>query len=157
MVCRISCGISTMFIIGMIYNTNAADKSKVTQKYERQLPNNLKKIYKDIVKERTEIYYTGYILGLILSILLLLVHVYGLNRKYSTTTMICQTVMISFLVNYFYYILTPKKNMMLEHIEGPEQTKAWLNMYKAMQYNYHIGIVLGLIGVGILAYSFRCM
>ena len=46
---------------------------------------------------------------------------------------------------------------MLEYIETPEQTKAWLNMYKGMQYNYHVGMALGLVGVAILAYGFRCV
>lgn len=157
MVCRISCGVSSAFIIGMIYMTNASEKSEIAEKYEKQLPDNLKKVYKEIVKERKEIYYMGYILGLIIALSLILLNVYVLNRKYSTTTMICQAVMISFLVNYFYYILTPKKKMMLEYIETPEQTKAWLNMYKGMQYNYHVGMAFGLVGVAILAYSFRCV
>jgi len=29
-------------------------------------------------------------------------------------------------------------------------------MYREMQYNYHMGLVFGIIGVGILAFAFRC-
>ena len=62
MVCRTSCGVSTAFIIGMIYMTNATAKSKITKNYEEQLPEELKTIYKQVVRERTDIYYIGYIL-----------------------------------------------------------------------------------------------
>jgi hypothetical protein len=29
-------------------------------------------------------------------------------------------------------------------------------MYREMQYNYHMGLVLGIIAVGILGFAFRC-
>jgi hypothetical protein len=45
---------------------------------------------------------------------------------------------------------------MLDHINSPEQTKAWLAMYREMQYNYHLGFVIGVIAVGVLAFAFRC-
>jgi hypothetical protein len=37
-----------------------------------------------------------------------------------------------------------------------EEVNAWLQMYREMQYNYHAGLVLGIIGSGILAFAFRC-
>jgi hypothetical protein len=45
---------------------------------------------------------------------------------------------------------------MLEHINSPEQTKAWLEMYKAMQYYWHTGLFLGIIATMFLALAFRC-
>ena len=45
---------------------------------------------------------------------------------------------------------------MLNHIKDPEQVKAWLQMYREMSFNYHSGLVLGIIAVGILAFAFRC-
>jgi len=35
---------------------------------------------------------------------------------------------------------------MILHIEGDTQKKAWLGVYKVMQYNYHLGALLGLVG-----------
>jgi hypothetical protein len=61
-----------------------------------------------------------------------------------------------FLTNYFYYMLSPKSDWMLNHTNNPEQVKAWLQMYREMSYNYHAGLALGIIGVGILAFAFRC-
>lgn len=74
----------------------------------------------------------------------------------SNLTMVCLVVSISFLTNYFYYLLSPKSDWMLNHIKDPEQTKAWLYMYRSMQVYYHGGLALGLIAVGVFAFAFRC-
>ena len=44
---------------------------------------------------------------------------------------------------------------MLDYIKTPEQTKAWLQMYRGMQVYYHSGLVLGIIAVGVFAFAFR--
>lgn len=126
------------------------------QQYEKQLPEKLQKIYKQIVTERRQIYYTGYVLGFILAVLFILYNNIILNKSLSTISMVCVSTASAFLVNYFYYILTPKTTHMLEHADTPEQTKAWLKMYRTMQYHYHMGLFIGLIAVGVFAYSFRC-
>lgn len=156
MACRITCAISVVFIIGMIYMTNAMSNNDTMQQYEKQLPEKLQKIYKQIVTERRQIYYTGYVLGFILAVLFILYNNIILNKSLSTISMVCVSTASAFLVNYFYYILTPKTTHMLEHIDTHEQTKAWLKMYRTMQYHYHMGLFIGLIAVGVFAYAFRC-
>ena len=74
----------------------------------------------------------------------------------STFSLVCIVMSTCFLTNYFYYMLAPKSDWMLNHSNSPEDTKAWLQMYRAMQFNYHMGFVLGIIGVGIFAFAFRC-
>ena len=56
MACRISCAISIVFIIGMIYMTNSMSNNDTMKKYKKQLPDELRYIYKEIVDERTRIY-----------------------------------------------------------------------------------------------------
>jgi uncharacterized protein YacL len=156
MPCLLSCALATIFIIAMIFFHNSIRRDPVVLTYKKQLPSNLKKLYDEITEERLTINYQGYTLGLILS-LVIIAYNYNLKQnKLTTTNMICIVISVSFLTNYFYYILSPKSKHMLEHINSPEQTKAWLEMYKAMQYYYHLGLVLGIIGVGILAFAFRC-
>jgi hypothetical protein len=41
-------------------------------------------------------------------------------------------------------------------MDNQAEVKAWLQMYRGMQYNYHMGMALGIIAVGVLAYAFRC-
>lgn len=153
--CTISCSISAVFLIGMIYMNYSVAKSQIILKYKSKLPENLQKIYEQITNERTTIYYQGYILGFIFSLLIILNNVYLEHKVLSTTSMVCLVLATSFITNYFYYILSPKKNWMLNYITDPEQTKAWLQMYRGMQVYYHTGLVLGIIALGIFAHAFR--
>ena len=153
--CTISCSVATVFLIGMIYMNYSIAKSQIIVKYKAQLPDNLQKIYEQITNERTTIYYKGYILGFILSLFIILTNVYSDHKMLSNTSMVCLVLATSFLTNYFYYTLSPKKNWMLNYITTPDQTKAWLQMYRGMQIYYHTGLVLGIIALGIFAHAFR--
>ena len=156
MACNISCMISAIFIIGMIYFYNVTDKSKIIKYYKNSLPNNLQKRYETISKERRTIRYYGYCIGFIFSLFIIFYNLKIKGNKMDTTTLVCTVMTICFLTNYFYYMLSSKSDWMLNHINSPEQVKAWLQIYKEMSYNYHMGLVLGIIGVGILAFAFRC-
>jgi prolipoprotein diacylglyceryltransferase len=137
---------------------NATQKSQVIQVYQDQLPTNLKNLYTNLTNERLRIYYYGYALGFILSLIIILYNYTTLkaSQKMSTLTMTCIVITVSFLTNYFYYILSPKSDYMLNHINSPDQTKAWLTMYRQMQYYFHAGLVLGLVAVAFLSIAFRC-
>lgn len=157
MPCYISCSIAIVFLSSMLFMHFFMIKNKVIKEYQDQLPENLRQIYKKIVDERLHIYYYGFLLGVLLSIAIIM---YNLqlkpSNKMTTTSMICIIVSTSFLVNYFYYVLTPKSNNMLEHVENKEQTKAWFKMYRNMQYYYHLSLVLGILTMGFFAATFRC-
>ena len=153
MVCTISCGISIMFIISMIYMNIMSYKNKTVQKYKDQLPDEYKQKYENIVKERTKIYYQGYALGFII-----FYNYYIKKDKLSITNILCIVLATSFITNYFYYVLHPKSNWMLDTDidKDPEQVKKWLDMYKHMQIYYHTGLLLGIIAILVLAFAFRC-
>ncbi len=161
MPCSSTCLLATALIIAMIYFQNATTKSKIVQEYKKQLPSNLQKLYEKLSAERLRINYYGYTLGLVLSLIIILYN-YNLTKNNklqlskTNTSLVCLVIVVSFFTNYFYYILSPKSTYMLEHINSPEQTKAWLVMYREMQYNYHMGFVIGVVAVGVLAYAFRC-
>ena len=156
MPCSTTCLISTALIIAMIYFQNATSKSRIVQEYKKQLPSNLQNLYEKITAERLRLNYYGYSLGLILSLIIILYNYKLRKNKLTTTSLVCLVIVVSFLTNYFYYILSPKSTYMLDHINSPEQTKAWLAMYRTMQFNYHFGMVIGIIAVGVLAFAFRC-
>jgi amino acid transporter len=160
MPCSITCSIAVALIIAMIYFQNATSKSEIVKEYKKQLPSNLQNLYEKIQSERMRINYYGYSLGLFLSLIIILYNYSSSNsskrNQLTTTSLVCLVIVVSFFTNYFYYILSPKSDYMLNHINSPEQTKAWLTMYREMQYNYHFGMVVGIIGVGVLAFAFRC-
>ena len=71
MACSISCIISAIFVIGMIYFYNMTDKSEIVKHYKEKLPTDLKNRYDKITKERKSISYQGYILGFIISLFII--------------------------------------------------------------------------------------
>jgi uncharacterized protein YacL len=150
--------ISAIFIIGMIYFYNMTDKSIIVKHYKDSLPSDLQKRYENIAQERKRISIHGYILGLILSLLIIFYNVQykNLSLKGNTIALVCTVIATCFLTNYFYYILSPKSDWMLNHINNQQQVRAWLLMYREMSYNYHAGLALGIIAVGIFAFAFRC-
>jgi hypothetical protein len=74
----------------------------------------------------------------------------------SATGLVCMATATTFLTNYFYYMLSPKSDWMLNHTSNQDQVKAWLQMYREMSFNYHAGLALGIVAVGIFAFAFRC-
>jgi len=156
MACSISCIISAIFVIGMIYFYNMTNKSEIVKHYKKQLPSDLQKRYDKIAKERMYISFYGYGLGLIISLFIIFYNIKLKGSKMNTFSLVCTVMATCFLTNYFYYILSPKSDWMLNHMQNQQEVKAWLLMYREMSYNYHMGIALGIVAVGILAFAFRC-
>ena len=156
MVCSISCSISLVFIIAMIYFYNSTSNNEVVKHYKSKLPSDLQVLYDKIAAERQMISYKGFGLGFIISLFIIFYNLNIKSGKLNNTSIVCIVVATSFLTNYFFYMLSPKSKWMLNYLNDKEQVKAWLQMYKAMQFNYHLGLVLGIIGVGIFAFAFRC-
>jgi uncharacterized membrane protein YkgB len=155
MPCSISCTISAIFIIGMIYFYNLTDKSEIVKHYKATLSSDLQKRYDKISDERKKISYYGYALGFILSLVIIFYNMKIKKNKLSNMSIVCIVVATCFLTNYFYYILSPKSDWMLNHTSNQVEVKAWLQMYREMSFNYHLGLVFGIIAVGIMAFAFR--
>ena len=156
MACVISCMISAVFVIGMIYFYNITDKSTIVNHYKASLSIDLQQRYEKISKERMNISYQGYALGVILSLGIIFYNVKIKGLKLNNVSLVCTVIATTFITNYFYYMLSSKTDWMLDHMNNKEEIRAWLLMYREMQYNYHMGLVLGIIAVGILAFAFRC-
>jgi len=156
MPCTISSILSVIAIVSMIYMNNATQTSKVIQEYQKQLPLKLQSLYKKITNERLRIYYMGYILGFILSLVIIFYN-RQMHPKDKMSLLTITTIVIStcFITNYFYYILSPKTAWMLDNITTKEQNKAWLKMYRNMQIYYHSSLVLGILAVALISISFR--
>jgi len=152
--CKISCLISAVFIISMIYTNGFTDQCRVIREYKAQLPLALQKRYETITRERLAIYYYGYVLGFLLSLFVLGVLLQQ-KQKIPIWGMVCIVVSVSFMTNYFYYILSPKSDWMLNHIQNEEQSKAWLVIYRRMQLFYHTGLLLGILAVAFFVLAFR--
>lgn len=155
MICAFSCFASVVFIISMIYFYTATYAGDITNKYLSTLPKELRPLYQQIVTERAKLSLQGYGIGLVLSALFLWYHSYN-KMRLSNISVVCIVMATCFFTNYFYYMLSPKKQYMLDNIKNKEEIDNWLKMYRKMQFNYHMGLVLGIIGAGFLGNAFKC-
>jgi hypothetical protein len=148
--------ISAVFVIGMIYFYHMTDKNEIVKRYKEMLSPKLQNLYSKITQERRSISYYGYGLGLLLSLCLIFYYIQIKKVKMSASALVCMATATTFLVHYFYYMLSPKSDWMLNHMNKQKEVNAWLQMYKTMQYNYHMGMALGIVAVGVFASAFRC-
>ena len=151
MPCVLSCSLSLIFLIGMVYFYMMTYQNKVVQNYKSSLSSELQERYQKIQKERLQISCQGYALGLVLSLFVIL----ALRRKISSLSLLCVVVSVSFLTNYFYYMLHPKSDWMLTHMNSQEEVDGWLKMYREMQFNYHLGLVLGILAIALWTWGIR--
>ena len=151
MICKTSCLIASIFIVSMIYKIFFHDIT-VLNSFNDVLDNKQREIYVKIINERRRIYLNGFGLGFILSLIFIFLKA-NQNVNIQKIPFICITIIITYLTTYFYYTLTPKSKYMLEYLNNQNQVKQWLKVYKKMQFNFHFGLLLGLIGVGLLSLS----
>ena len=76
------------------------------------------------------------------------------KEKLTKMSMICTTASTVFIVQYLYYILSPKSDWILLHLNTQEQKERWLDIYRTMQYNCHLSVALGIIAAAALSNSF---
>lgn len=154
MICKTSCAVAIVFLMGTLY-TSYCKGDGLIKPYLDTLNENQKEKYEKIAEERKRISMKGYLLGFAIS-LFLIVYNYVSRKKISGSAMICLAVSTTLVVNYLYYILSPKSDWMVNHLETPEQKAAWLKVYRTMQFKWHAGLALGLIAVGFTAAAFKC-
>ena len=156
--CGISCFISIIFLIANIYTMMCIGCSENKNKFIKLLSNKQKNIYFKIIMERRNIYFQGYGLGFIISAIFIFIYkiLPKSNKKLPYWSIICIAGAITLIINYFYYILSPKSTYMISHLNNKNQIDAWLDIYRMMQVKYHSGLVLGIIAVMIFAHANNC-
>ena len=153
--CNLTCFIALVIIVAMVIMTIMVSNDSFVQSYRNQLPEDIKNAYDKIVSERQRIFFTGYGIGFVVALFSIVFSVNVLKQKIPVSAMVCLAVVASTVVNYFYYVLSPKSMHMVELLKTDQQRQDWLTVYKSMQYYYHLSFVLGAVGVGVFAYAFR--
>ena len=140
--CSLCCFIAAALLGSMFYFIINSNKSSDKILYFRSLLSpEQQKIHDTIAKERLNIYIQGFVLGLILAL------IYLKSVKNLKQPIYCIFVAIVFGVTYIHYTVMPKSTYMLEHIDNNEQARAWLEIYKHMKLNCHIGMALGVVAL----------
>ena len=157
MVCYGSCMFASVFLIANVYTILSCTNDNNKQQFKNTLTNEQQTTYEKIINERRNIYYGGFILGIILSLLALYFgnrFMFSSNSKSAKIPKICMVASITFATNYLFYILYPKSDYMLLHLNDKTQIQGWLAIYKKMQFKFHLGFVLGIIAITIYTYGF---
>lgn len=138
-------------LLGATFYTMTAQP--VATEYRGKLKQSSLEAYDKIVKERSNIYFQGLILGLVVSYLVL----FQISPTKQITNMfhrITLSLAIVVLVSSAYYGVSSKSDYMLNHVTNGEESNAWLEMYKTMKYRYATGFILGSCVAIPLVYSF---
>ena len=151
-------------MVSMAYFYGATTSSQVAQKYEATLSPELKTHYRAIVSERQVLAYKGYGLGLIIALVYVSIHRGAQAKlkklfawgKLSVLSMAAIVISLTFVTNYFYYVLSPKKAYMLNYLSDKKDIENWTKMYREMQFNYHMGLLCGVVSATAVAMIFRC-
>jgi hypothetical protein len=132
------CAIITAFACATLFIALSTQKGEKYRKLYSQLNDKQKKIYVKIIKERSVINVKGYVIGAIISYLLFR-NAKNINNRN------CVIAATAAFIHYMYYTLTPKSDYILNHLNTPEQNKAWVEMYKHMKFRYHFGFLFGIV------------
>ena len=151
MKCGISCAVAVVFIVASVYLALNAPHSKDKENFYRTLSPGLQARYEAIIQERKLIYMRGFALGLVLSA----VAIFACGAR-KPVQMSCLAGAITLATTYLFYIIHPKTDYMVLHLDKTEQRTAWLNVYRSMQLEYHIGLVLGIGAAMALGDSVCC-
>ena len=148
MVCMRSCSLSLVFLFSMLYMTLTIDKNAMTQNLVKHFNAEQVEYYKQVIKERTTIYLTGFSIGLAASLVLL----FAMKNKLKLNPWIitCTCVSLSYIIMYFYYTLSPKMDLMVVQLDKKEARVAWQEYYTTMKNKYHISMLLGFVFVSLL-------
>ena len=148
MVCLRFCSLSIIFLFSMLYMTLTIDKHALTDNLVKHFNNEQVDYYKQVVKQRTRIYLTGFSIGLAVSIGLL----FSMKNNFKLNPWIitCTCVSISYIIMYFYYTLSPKMDLMVVQLDKKEARLAWQEYYNTMKNKYHVSMILGFIFVSLL-------
>ena len=101
--CTLSCAISVGFIVATIVCL-FSDK-RLKYKLFGYLSPQEREIYEQIVLQRRNIYIQGLLLGVIVSLL----YIYFCQPQ-DNYQILCVAIALTFSINYFYYVLYPKKS-----------------------------------------------
>jgi len=143
-----ACLLGSGFLMSMIKTMVVDDNHPTVSKYHNTLLPEQKKIYDSIVKERTQIYLHGLLLGMLLASGYL--YMTGIQNIGSNT---CVFTLIIMSTAMFYYLLAPKSNYMIDNLVNREQIDSWKAVGKMMQHKYYSGFILGIIGYLLLGYG----
>jgi hypothetical protein len=141
MVCYRDCYLAFAFILGTLFTMVNVDNCSGKKKLNEMLNSHQQEKIEEIIKERMTLYWHGTLLGIVIAIVMLTFNTVNNNVQRG-----CYFSLIILVVQYLFYMLSPKKDLMVTHLTSREQIKVWADVYRDMQWKYHLGLATGVIG-----------
>lgn len=138
--CMTECYIASAFIGGSVMLMMYGNKRKYSKLSQKQ-----KDAFNMIKKDRTLIWVKSTIIAIFISITISKFgkYMFGMDDPFNRS---CINTLVFYGVQHLSYTLYPKKDWMLNHLQTREEINWWLECYKSMQFKWHFGFVLGIIG-----------
>lgn len=96
--------------------------------------------YENILNERRNQYIQGLVIGMVVAGIIIYVYQAKVYQRFHKVVLFFA---VTLFVAMIYYLLMPKSDYMLKHLQTNQQNRAWLDVYKSMQSRYIIGMILG--------------
>lgn len=150
-VCNKYCALAAVFGTGSIMSFLNTKKGAVMKDFRDSLNEKQREKYNEITKNRRKIYTNGMMLGAALSVAP--IYLLGGRKNLVSINNLCIFISTVLITSYLFYMLSPKGEYMIIHLDDKEKREKWLKIYKKMQMNYHIGLVLGIVAVVLTSIS----
>ena len=149
--CNNWCLLSLVLIMSSLSICTFSHKKLLMSDFMQTLDETQKKEYQEIILMRRNIYMRSLLAAAVVSFISCLV---GLKEKTFSINSLCVFMALMFSFKNLFYLLSKKSKYMVTSLNNEKQRRAWLEIYKNMQYRYHMGIFVGLIGVIIISISY---
>ena len=150
-ICNKWCLISAILIMGSIFICCFPHRKQIMTDFMNILDEEQKKEYTNIIKMRRNIYFRSLVSSIVLSLILCFI---GLRKNSFSINNVCVFLALVFSFKNLFYLLSKKSSYIISKLNNEKQRNAWLNIYKNMQWHYHLGIFVGLIGVIIITITY---
>jgi len=149
--CNKWCLVSVILIMGSVFICCFPHKKQVMDDFMMLLDEEQKKEYTNIIDMRRNIYLRSLAASVVVSLIICFI---GLRNKTFSINHLCLFSALMFSFKNLFYLLSKKSKYIVSVLNNEKQRNAWLAIYKTMQYQYHLGIMVGLIGVIIISITY---
>ena len=144
LLCNKWCLLSSILILSSVFICLFANKKELIHNFNKTLNDEQREEFKEIREMRKNIYIKSVISAVILSGIICFI---AFRKKEFKIDNICLFLALTYSFKILFYLLSKKSKYIVSTLNNQTQRDAWLNIYKNMQFNYHLGIFVGLIGV----------
>ena len=139
--CFTECLLASMLAGSVFFAFIASAKGRIDTLENTLRPEQLQRL-RAISSERARIAMTGLMLGVIVAVSVARVHP-------------CISVLALFGIQHAYYVLMPKSDWMVPHLDTPAQREAWKDVYVGMKTTSHVGAITGIVVYAMVVYANR--